>query len=227
MTGIGTTRTVVLSSLVLLALGTWTPCPAEFVWFDETAGARGYVGFETLAASYADFMGEPSGVITFDDLDSGAVLSNQYAESFGVTFANTANGRRGFWSGVHPEGGSLVEHLTGYDGSYMPDGDPVFTKLDNHLPDTPLTIFFDEPVAGVGAFVGMGVQGDVHSLSVAVYDEDDKLLGQKTVASWLWEGDSSRQNYESFFALRADEATISRVEILNDSPRDFAGNTSS
>ena len=222
MTDTGTTGTVVFSLLLLLTLGAWAPCAAEYVWFDETAGARGYADFDALAASYQAFMGEPSAVITFDDLPTGTRLGDQYANSLGVTFANTAHGRWASMSGVQAEGGSLVEDVTGYDGSYMPDGNRLYAKFDNDVPGKPLTISFDEPVVSVGAFVGMGVQGGVHSLTVSVYDEDNKLLGAKTVESWLWEGDGDGQNFESFFGLRSDEAAISRIEILNNATTDYA-----
>ena len=45
---------------------------------------------------------------------------------------------------------------------------------------------------------------------------------QKTVESWLWETKSAGQNYESFFALRSDQADIERIEIRNNSAQDFA-----
>lgn len=192
------------------------------IWFDETAGGRGYASFRELTAAYHDFIDEPASVITFNDLREGVVLGSQYADTYGVRFLNTAAGRYAAYSGVRPEHGSIVEELTGYDGSYMPNGDPVLVKFDNHLPATPFTILFDRPVSTVGAFVGMGVEGTVHSLTISIYNECNQLIDRRVVESWLWEPSSKRQNYESFFAFRGEDAVISRVEILNNSSTDFA-----
>jgi len=192
------------------------------IWFDATAGGRGYSSFHELAAAYHDFIDEPSSVITFNDLREGVVLGNQYADTHGVRFLNTALGRYAAYSGVRPEHGSIVEELTGYDGSYMPSGDLVLVKFDNHLAATPLTILFDRPVSMVGGFVGMGVEGSIHSLTISIYNESNQLIDCRVVESWLWESSSKRQNYESFFAFRGEDALISRVEILNNSSTDFA-----
>jgi len=62
----------------------------------------------------------------------------------------------------------------------------------------------------------------VHSLTVSAFSAKNRLLGEKTVGSWLWEIKSGGQNYESFFALRSDQADIGRVEIRNNSTQDFA-----
>lgn len=192
------------------------------IWFDETGSGRGYASFRDLAAAYHDFVDEPASVITFNDLREGAVLGDQYVDLHGVRFLNTAVGRYAAHSGIRSEQGSIVEELTGYDGSYMPNGDLVFAKFDNHLTATPFTILFDKPVATVGAFVGMGVEGSVHSLTISIYNQSNQLLDRRVVESWLWDKKSNKQNYESFFGFRAEGAMIGRVEILNNSSTDFA-----
>jgi len=199
-----------------------TPVPASPIWFDETNGGKGYATFLGMVEGYTEFLGEPTGVITFDDLTRGTKLSNQYATSFGVTFLNTANGPNAKYSGVDTEGGYIVENLTGYDGTYMPDGNKVYVKFDNNRTATPFTILFDDPVAGVGAFLGMGVEGKVHNLQISIYDPDGNLLGQRKVESWLWENFPKLQNYETFFSVRTDKPLIGRVEILNLADTDYA-----
>lgn len=42
------------------------------------------------------------------------------------------------------------------------------------------------------------------------------------IDSWLWDGTTDKQNYETFFALRTDSASIARVEILNNSTTDYS-----
>jgi len=207
---------------VLAFLATCTPCLANPVWFDETNRSTGYASFTDLAAGYAGFIGGSSALISFSDLAEGAALSDQYAVTFGVTFLNATSGQRDNSSGIHTEGGPVVKDLTGYDGSHRPDGDMVFRKIDNDLSATPFTILFDEPVATVGALVGMGTQGGDHSLSLSVYDDNGRLIGTRVVESQLWETDSGRQNYESFFAFRTDAPVVSRIEILNNSDRNSA-----
>jgi hypothetical protein len=135
---------------------------------------------------------------------------------------NTAIGQLARWSGVRNEGDAFVQPLTGYDGSYMPDGDKVVLKFDNDVSATPFTILFNEPVSSVGAFVGMGVEGPIHTLQISLYDQNNTLIGQRNVQSWLWEKSSAGQNFESFFAVASDQVMISRVEILNNARNDFA-----
>jgi hypothetical protein len=213
---------ILLAGPVLAVLALATPCAASILWFDETDGGRSNMTFDGLVALHDQFKGEPAAMISFDLLEAGTVLGDQYAESLGVTFENTAVGRYAQYAVMYPEGGAVVEDVTGYDGTYMPDGDMMFVKWDNHLADSPFAILFDRPVLAVGAFLGMGVQGDVHTLTVTVYDVLGDVLGQRTIQSWLWESDSYRQNYETFFGVRADEPQIARVEIRNDSDTDFA-----
>ncbi len=192
------------------------------IWFDETGGDRGYDTFDSLRNAYEGFLGTPQDVITFADLDEGTLLSDQFAADFGVTFENAGSGRGRHASGVYPEGGWYVENLTGYDGSYMPDGDAVYAKFNNNVEEEPFTILFDDPVSTVGAFLGVGMQGPEHSLQIRVYDEAGQLLGRRTSMSWLWEDKKSKQNHETFFAVVVDEPTIGRVEILNLAKASFA-----
>ncbi len=208
--------------VLTLALAAVPAC-GSMVWFDETNAANGgWTAFADLVAGYRAFLDRPEAVITFDDLATGQRLGQQYLDSHGVEFLNTAVGRHAAYSRIQPEGGAIVEHVTGYDGSYMPHGNPMVVKFDNHIQATPFTIVFDDPVSAVGAFVGMGVQGTVHTLTVSAYAADNAMLTSRVIHSWLWEDSDRWQNYETFFALRAPEALISRVEILNNSTVDFA-----
>ena len=216
------TRRATIVGPVLLALAIAAPAYSDLIWFDETGAGQGYAAFHELHSAYDAFLGEPQGLIDFNDVLPGTKLTDQYADRFGVTFQNTANGRNGAFSGVYPAGGTTVEAVTGYDGSYMPAGDLLYVKFDNDVRDMPFTIQFADPVAEVGAFVGVGVQGSVHSLTVSAFSAQNRLLGEKTVESWLWETQSAGQNYESFFALRSDQADIGRIEIRNNSTQDFA-----
>ena len=210
------------ATAILLLTAVALPCAANVVWFDETGGGRGFSHFNDLAAAYGAFMGPSATTIDFNDLAGGTILSDQYQARYGVAFANTSGGRYGWLSTIHSEDDACVQTLTGYDGSYMPNGDNVVLKFDNNLSSTPFSIRFDSPVATVGAFVGMGVEGPVHALQISAYDASGALVGRRDVQSWLWETDPSMQNYESFFALTADRAVISRVDILNEAQQDFA-----
>lgn len=210
-----------LATCIVAALGGGT-AHASMIWFDETQGSgRSVADFADLADSYGDFTAGADSIFTFNELSAGTLLSDQYA-SQGVTFTNSSSNGFNGSRGVRPEGGNVVEDLTGYDGNYMPDADNVYVKFRNDDAATPFTILFDTPVAMVGAFVAMGMQGSVHTLTVSVYDSSSQLLGQHTVQSWLWETSSNKQNYESFFAVSDSDARISRVEILNDATSNFA-----
>lgn len=222
MRRVKTTGWTTAATALWLVLATATPCGADLLWFDETDGGGGYTTFGALRAAYDDFLGATTGLIDFNDLASGTQLSNQYADRWGVTFLNTADGRHAAWSAVWPEGGAIAEHVTGYDGTYMPSGDLLYAKFDNDLKNTPFTILFAEPATEVGAFLGMGVEGQVHSLTISVYDVANQLLGRKVVQSWLWEKSSNKQNYETFFAVGAATPAIARVEIRNNATTDFA-----
>lgn len=195
-------------------------CPAGVIWFDEKPGKHS--GFKSLVEDYQEFMGDSSHLITFNDLPERTVLGSQYAKSDGVRFSNTTGGWSDVSSGLHREGESVVQDVTGYDGSYMPDGDMVYVKFDNNRAATPFTIIFDDPISQVGAFVGMGVEGGIHALTITAYDEANRVLGHHKLQAELWEKKSSWQNYESVFGLRAEGTAIHRIEILNESKVDFA-----
>lgn len=216
------TRRATIVGSVLLVLAIAAPAFSDLIWFDETAGKLGYAAFHDLHSAYDAFLGKPQNLIDFNTLPVGTRLDDQYAGSLGVTFRNTANGSNRASSGVNSAGSKTVENVTGYDGSYMPAGDLLYAKFDNDVRGTPFTILFDDPVAEVGAFVGLGAEGSVHSLTVSAFSSKNRLLGEATVESWLWEKKSTGQNYESFFALRSDQAEIARIEIRNNATRDFA-----
>ena len=207
----------VMTGTVLLT--TW-PAVASPVWFDGTSGGEQYARFSALTAAYSDFIGPGNTVVDFSSMSEGTKLGDQLKAGYGVSFLNTDGGGYDWASGVHPEGGPNVEDLTGYDGSYMPDGKMVYLKSDNNMPNAPFTILFDQPVAEVGSFWAVGQEGTVHSLTITAFDSENHLLGSRVVDAWLWDGVTDQQSYESFFALRADKPEISRVELLNNSGTD-------
>ncbi len=191
-------------------------------YFDELNGGAGFDTFNDMATSYQQYVNNADGVITINDLAEGEDLGTQYQASDGVWFSGTAGGKYGSYSGARAEDGAFAETITGYDGSYMPDGDDVYLKFNNDDPSNPFTINFDTPVSSVGAFIGTGVQGQDHTLTVRAYDANDNLITERVVNTQLWETNSSNQNYEGFFAIDADSASISKVEILNSSNVEFA-----
>jgi hypothetical protein len=188
---------------------------AGITWFDEAPDGAPFARFSDLAGAYSQFMGQDHSTIDFNALAVGSALAGQYSTSHGVTFSNTALGGLAGYSRVRSEGDGIVEHLTGYDGSYMPHGDHVFVKFDNEFDATPFTMTFEQPVARVGAFIGTGVQGAVHSVRISAFDASGTLLSHHIAEPALWDATSSKQNYESFFGIRADGPRISRVEIVN------------
>ncbi len=160
-----------------LLLGTLViPAPGKLVRLDPAPAGRALETFQSLRDADHAFIGQPAAAITFDELSGAAPVRDQYPAA-GVRFRHSAEGRYARLSRVHPEGGPIVEHVTGYDGSYMPHGDHLLVKFDNHLAGTPLTILSDPPVSLVGAFVGMGVQGAVHSLTLTAFDAGGTELG--------------------------------------------------
>jgi hypothetical protein len=209
---------IALTGVLSLIIG---PAVAGPVWFDETNAGRGYATFSNLHKAYSSFLGPNDTLVDFSGMAEGTKLDSQ-TNSYGVSFLNTGGGRYDWASGVRPESGPNVEDLTGYDGSYMPNGKMVYLKFDNNVPGTPFTILFDNPVSEVGSFWAVGKEGTVHSLTISAFDSNRNLLGKKVVDSWLWDKITERQNFESFFALRTDKPMISRVEILNNSCTDFS-----
>jgi len=212
------------SSIVAMTViaATAVPCAADMTWFNEKPGGQPYTSFTALTTAYQSFIGQPENLIDFNSVALGTKLSNEYAASHGVTFSNTSGGQYSSYSGIHKEADGNVEHLTGYDGSYMPHGDQVYLKFSNEFETTPFTFSFDTPVATVGAFVAMGKEGSVHSLSIATFDNSGNLLSRRETESWLWDTTTAQQNYESFFGVKSDSANISRVEIRNLATGNFA-----
>jgi VCBS repeat-containing protein len=187
-------------------------------WFDETDGGAGYGSFQELSSAYDAYIGTTEQTIDLEGLADATVLSNQFFGSHGVTFSNTGVGA----SGVYTEGAAWIENLTGYDGSWAPDGGKVYLKMDNDVPGTPFTIDFATPVAKVGALLGMGKEGANHSVIVSLYDSGGGLIEQQTLDAELWDPTSTDQNYETFFGAIFDSAIISKIEILNASNVDYA-----
>jgi len=140
------------------------------IWFDPTTAGRGYASFSDLEAAYDSFRTPGVQTIDFGLLADGVKLDKQYLADYGVSFLNTGGGRYNSYSGIRPEGGVYVENLTGFDGSYMPDGGKVYLKFDNNVASSPFTILFDTPVSEVGSFLAVGKEGTVHSLTITAYD---------------------------------------------------------
>ncbi len=191
-------------------------------WFDPSPNGQDYPNFNAMASAYQAFRGTAEGTINFNNLGNFEKLGEQYRAATGVSFLNTAGGQYNAYSGGHAEGNAYVENLTGYDNSYMPDKDRVYLKFDNNNPNTPFTIRFDQPVSQVGAFLAVGKEGTVHSLQISLYDQDGQLIQRDVVDSKLWDAVSAKQNHETFFAAKLDQAVISRVEILNLSQTNFS-----
>ena len=154
-----TTRCTLAVGLVLAGLTTWTPCLADLTWFDPSDDGTQPPSFADLALSYNGFIGEPTTVIDFGDLNDGAKVPDTYFDRFGVTLGRAASGQRGGWPRVYAEGGSDIRDLTGYDGSYMPDGDLVLMPINGEFSGSPFTIGFDVPVASVGGVLRVGPPG--------------------------------------------------------------------
>ncbi|MFQ5489810.1 MAG: hypothetical protein ACE5GE_03730 [Phycisphaerae bacterium] len=216
-------KTVTILVLTAAIIGRADVCSAIPVWFDETGGGSPYADMTELAGAYNTFLGPTTSLVTFNNLSVGSVVTDQYAGTDGVSFSNTSGTFRRTNSGIFNEGDRPIGDLTGYDGSLLPDADPILVKFANNDPTAPLTIFFDQPVVSVGAFVGVGGRGRNRTVTVSAFDENGALLSQHTVQTQPWEKRPRRQNFESFFALRSDTANIARVEILNNAKRKNLG----
>ncbi len=190
--------------------------------FEDANDGQGYTSFGQMAAAYDAFADDADGVVGMTGLSQGTILGEQYRAEHGVWFSGASGGQYSSSSGVRAEAGAIAEHISGYDGSYMPNGDNVYVKFSNNDVNNPFTIHFDAPVSSVGAFVGMGVQGTNHTLTIRAYDANNGLVAEKVLDTNLWEANSSTQNYEGFFGIKTDGAFISKVEILNASNVEFA-----
>ena len=189
--------------------GTAIPFAPQVDSFDGAGAAN----FAALEAAHDTFIGTPDNSLTFTGI-SGVITPTQFTVSHGITFFNL-----GLLGGATEGDPLLVENLDGYDGTYQPDGDTVYGNYPNHL--QPLTFEFDTPVARVGSFVAIGIQGAIDTLTITAFDTDGAILKSLSIAAQLF---ADGQNREALWAFSADAAAIAKVTILNDNPLDF-GNT--
>jgi hypothetical protein len=193
-------------------------------WFDETLGGVGFPTFADLAAAHAAWMGAPDHVVDFEGHPNGTKITDQY-DPLGIWFSGTDGGAFNQLTGVQVEGDpDLVQNLTGYDGSYQPDGSGVYVRFDNtpSNPDAPVTYTFGELQRCVGAFIACGVEGDDHSFTLTVYGDDDEVLGTRVYSAELWETDPTGENYETFFGVRTSVPEIRAVSVSNNATVQFA-----
>jgi hypothetical protein len=142
-------------------------------------------------------------------------LHNAYQQFMGTTENSLEfDGRPGAAAEGDP---ASVEDLDGYDGTFRPDGDIVFTSYPNHV--EPFTFTFTTPVATVGSFIGTGKEGTIDAVTINAFDANDNLLisFQAKVRPF-----ADPDNREGFWAVKSDAANISKVSFLNDSPVNFA-----
>lgn len=201
----------------------FTDPPAD--WFDETNGGRGYADFDSLAAAQSAFLGEAVTQVDLEDLAVGEKLADQYLGELGVYFSGADGGQYNNITGIAVEGDPFsTEDLTGYDGTYQPDGSQVYIRFQNTLenPDAPFTIHFTQPQRTVAAFLACGVQGSDHSFTVIAYDGSSEPIDVQQVTAELWEDDPTGQNYETLFAVKSSIPNIRSLSIVNNSTVLFA-----
>jgi hypothetical protein len=193
-------------------------------WFDERLEGVGFESFFDVQMAHAGWFGTPDFVCDFEGFAHGTKISEQY-DPWDIWFSGTDGGPWNDLTGVQAEGDPLlVQDLTGYDGTYQPDGSQVYIRFDNTAgnPDAPVRVEFGTLQASVGAFVGCGVEGPEHGFTISVYGEDDAWLGSQTYTPELWEQDPTGQNCETLFAVRTPLPLIQAVTIENDSDVEFA-----
>jgi len=179
-------------------------------------GSGTYANFAALEQAHDSFMGETNRVIPFDGYSGGQNITTEYQATHGATFSNSVTD----FSGVYMEGDPYsIENLDGYDGSYQPDGTPVYVKWPNNDAATPFTIDLDPLASSIGSFVSMGMQGSVDTLAIRVFDSLGVELTSLTVKTGLW---ADGQNREGLWGVKSDDYDIARVTIQNLSGTDYA-----
>ena len=199
-------------------------------WFDETGGDKGFADFDSLLGAYIAFIsnpfnGENTTLLDLEDLEVGEKLADQYLGELGVFFSGADGGQFNDITGIAVEGDPFsTEDLTGYDGTYQPDGSQVYIRFQNTVenPDAPFTIHFTIPQRNVAAFLACGVQGSDHSFTVTAYDGSSQPIDVQQVTAQLWEEDPTGQNYETVFAVKSAIPNIRSVSIVNNSTLPFA-----
>lgn len=192
-------------------------------WLDET-GAGTFTTFADVQAAYETWLGTPDRTVDFEDLPLGTKVTDQY-EPLGIWFSGTDGGNYNEVTGVQQEGDpAIIENLTGYDGTYQPDGSQVYGRFQNTIenPHAPVTYRFDSVQRRVGGFIACGVQGVDHSFTVTAYDDYGQELGSRVYVAQIWESDPTGQNAETFFGIEAPFPCIRSVSVLNNSLVEFA-----
>ncbi|MBK9120518.1 MAG: hypothetical protein IPM18_13110 [Phycisphaerales bacterium] len=197
--------------------------PQPAAWFDETGGGL-WSTFGELQNGFAAWLGSPDREIGFEEFPPGTKITDEY-DPQGVWFSGAEGGNYDELTGVRPEGDpNLVQNLTGYDGSYQPDGSHVYIRFQNTLanPAAPVTFTFDSLQRRVGGFMACGVEGPEHSFTVTAYDVYGEPLAQRLQVAQVWEPDPTGQNAETFFGVEAPYPCIQRVTISNNALLPFA-----
>jgi hypothetical protein len=193
-------------------------------WFDEGLTGNGFASFAELQEAHSGWVGTPDYLVDFEGFPLGTKITDQYDPS-GIWFSGTDGGELNQLTGVQAEGDpAIIQNLTGYDGSYQPDGSQAYVRFDNtaNNPDAPVTIEFGAPQKQVSAFLACGTEGSEHSYTVSVFGEAGGLLGSRIYRSELWEQDPFEQNRETLFAVRAALPIIRAVSIENNAAQQFA-----
>jgi hypothetical protein len=180
----------------------------------------GSAGYSTLVAeynAYRTFMGTPQDTITFEEFFPGGLngaIGDYYLAGKGVKFANEA-GAVVLREGMYDMYGWRQEHVTGYDGSYMPNGTMLYDKPYNSNPASALTIiYFTTPVKQVGSFIGDSYVSASHTHTVSIYNSAG-LLTTVNAAINAWDSGPNQTNAEGFWGVKCDTAEITKVTFLS------------
>jgi len=188
-------------------------------------GSGTYADFAALQSAYATYIGTTKDTITFEEFFSGGYgpIGDYYLASKGVRFANEA-GAVVLREGVYPMGSWEQDNVTGYDGSYQPDGTMLYDKPYNSDPASALTVLlFTTPVSKVGSFIADSYTSATHTQTVKIYDSADNLLATVNPVIRAWDYTYYDTNAEGFWGVICDTAQIAKVTFV--SPPDVYGFT--
>jgi hypothetical protein len=146
MTGTSVTRWVVITILVLIGLGAWTPAAAEPVRLGQTNSQAALALFDLPAVTGRDALDEPAGLADFISLEAGTVRSHRHAYSPVGTVLNADNWRRAWLWGAWPENGWGGENPARFDCPPGAGDDVFFAMSGNRFPARPFALGFDETV---------------------------------------------------------------------------------
>jgi hypothetical protein len=168
--------------------------------------------FDSLTASYRSFMGTPQDKIDFGELTlGGGPIADFYSATKGVTFSNEGTVI------ILPEGNQVVSgwyqgSLAGYGGAGMPaNGVPVYNKIYDDDPNSPLTIDFAAPVSSLGGYIANSAGGP-SGLTITAFDTLGNQLGTMVTRVDNW---GNADNSEGWWGIKTDSPEISRITILS------------